>query len=221
MNEMETPTLLPVVLELFDGSGTAPSSGAAPGSGPPGGYGAAPGGRQSTGQTGDGRTGALPAPPGPPTENRLGAVPPPGAVPPSALEQLHRQRARIGQGQAEAQLRAWSDQAEQAKTLYPSFDLGREAQNRDFRSMLRAGVPVRQAFEVVHMDEIMATAAAMQAQATERAVTANIKAKGTRPQENGAGAASGFTVKDDVSRLTPKDRAEMARRAARGEVITF
>lgn len=134
---------------------------------------------------------------------------------------LQAQRQRMGQERADAQLRAWNDQAEQLKSVYPSFDLGREAQNRDFLSMLKAGVPVRQAYEVVHMDEIKAATATMQAKATERAITANIKAKGARPQENGAGAGAGFTVKDDVSRLTKKDRAEIARRAARGEVITF
>lgn len=136
-------------------------------------------------------------------------------------ELMRQQRARIGQDRANDQLRAWNAQAEQLKAIYPSFDLTREVQNRDFLSMLRSGVPVRQAYEVVHMDEIKAAAAAMQAKATEKAVTANIKAKGARPQENGAGAGSGFTVKDDVSRLTRKDRAEIARRAARGEVITF
>ena len=136
-------------------------------------------------------------------------------------ELLRAQRQRMGQDRADAQLRAWNDQAEQLKAVYPSFDLTREAQNRDFLSMLRSGVPVRQAYEVIHMDEIKAAAAAMQAKATEKAVTENIKAKGTRPQENGTGASSGFTVKDDVSRLTAKDRAEIARRAARGEVITF
>lgn len=136
-------------------------------------------------------------------------------------ELLRAQRQRMGQDRADAQLRAWNDQAEQLKAVYPSFDLTREAQNRDFLSMLRSGVPVRQAYEVIHMEEIKAAAAAMQAKATEKAVTENIKAKGTRPQENGTGASSGFTVKDDVSRLTAKDRAEIARRAARGEVITF
>jgi len=136
-------------------------------------------------------------------------------------ELLQAQRQRIGQERAQAQMQDWSRQAQQLKTMYPSFDLSQEAQNRDFVSMLRAGVPVRQAFEVIHMDEIKAAAASVQAKATEKAITANIKAKGARPQENGTGTTSGFTVKDDVSRLTPKDRAEIARRAARGEIITF
>lgn len=136
-------------------------------------------------------------------------------------ELLRQQRERMGRDRADAQIRAWNDQAEQLKAVYPSFDLTREAQNRDFLSMLKAGVPVRQAYEVVHMDEIKAATAAMQAKATEKAVTDNIKAKGTRPQENGTGAASGFTMKDDVHKLTPKDRAEIAKRVSRGEVITF
>lgn len=136
-------------------------------------------------------------------------------------ELMRQQQARLGRERADAQLNAWNDQAEQLRAVYPSFDLTREAQNRDFLSMLRSGVPVRQAYEVIHMDEIKEATAAMQAKATEKAVTANIKAKGARPQENGTGASSGFTVKDDVSRLTRKDRAEIARRAARGEVITF
>lgn len=136
-------------------------------------------------------------------------------------ELLRQQRDRVGRERAGRQLRAWDQQAEQARAVYPGLDLGTEARNPQFLSMLRSGVPVQTAYEVIHMDEIKASVAAAQAQATEKAVTDNIRAKGARPQENGAGAGAGFTVKDDVSRLTPKDRAELARRAARGEVITF
>lgn len=163
---------------------------------------------------GDGNAGEAPAPEGPPAAQP--PAPPSGAFPappPGAFPAPPPPPPTAGALLAQRQLRAWNEQAEQVKARYPDFDLGREAQDRTFRSMLRAGVPVRQAFEVVHMDELRAAA--------ERAVTANIKAKGARPQENGAGASSGFTVKDDVSRLTPRDRAELAKRAARGEVITF
>lgn len=134
---------------------------------------------------------------------------------------LRAQRQRLGEERANNQLRLWHEQAQQLKDLYPSFDLAREAKDPNFLSMLRAGVPVRQAFEVIHMEEIKAAAAAVQAKATEKAVTDGIRARGARPQENGAGAGAGFTIKDDVSRLTKKDRAEIARRAARGETIKF
>lgn len=87
--------------------------------------------------------------------------------------------------------------------------------------MLRAGVPVRHAYEVVHMEEIKAGVAQLTAQATEKQVVDGIRARGARPQENGTTSQSAFTVKDDVSKLSKKDRAEIARRAMMGEKITF
>lgn len=131
------------------------------------------------------------------------------------------QRRQRSQQAAEQQLQRWYGEAEQVKGLYPSFDLNAEVQNPQFLSMLRAGVPVQHAYEVVHMDDIKAGAARMAAQATEKQVTDGIRARGARPQENGTTAQSGFTVKDDVSKLSKKDRAEIARRAMMGETITF
>lgn len=56
---------------------------------------------------------------------------------------------------------------------------------------------------------------------TERAVTESIRARGLRPTENaltpGVGAVSGNTA----ARLSRAQRAEMARRAAKGERIEF
>ena len=134
---------------------------------------------------------------------------------------LDFQRRQRSQQAAEQQLQRWYGEAEQVKGLYPSFDLNAEVQNPQFLSMLRAGVPVQHAYEVVHMDDIKAGAARMAAQATEKQVTDGIRARGARPQENGTTAQSGFTVKDDVSKLSKKDRAEIARRAMMGETITF
>lgn len=110
-------------------------------------------------------------------------------------ELLRAQRQRMGQERADAQLRAWNGQAEQLRAIYPSFDLTREAQNREFLSMLKAGVPVRQAYEVVHMDEIKAAAAAETAQAgaeTARAgaETAKTAAETARGRAEIAGSAA-------------------------------
>ena len=118
-------------------------------------------------------------------------------------------------------MQRWMAESEPVKSVYGSFDLGKEVQNPQFLSMLKAGVPVQHAYEVVHMDEIKAGIAKMQAQATEKQVVAGIRAKGARPQENGVSSQSAFTVKDDVSKLTKKDRAEAVRRALRGEHIEF
>lgn len=119
------------------------------------------------------------------------------------------------------QTQKWVQEARELRQLYPSFDLATEMQSRQFLSMLKSGVPVRTAYEVVHMEEIKAAVEQSAAKAAEKQVVDGIRAKGMRPPENGTAAQSGFTVKDDVSRLTKRDRAEIARRVARGEKIEF
>lgn len=122
---------------------------------------------------------------------------------------------------AEQQLQKWHLEAENLKIIYPGFDFAAEAENPNFLSLLRSGVPLKQAFEVIHMDDIVAGAEAAQAAATEKQIVDGIRAKGARPKENGSSSQSAFLVKDDVSKLTKKDRAEIARRAALGEQISF
>lgn len=130
-------------------------------------------------------------------------------------------RAAQQQEQADNQLRQWWQQGEELKRSYPSFDLQREAQNPEFLRLLQSGVPVDHAFQVIHMDEIMQGVAANTAKAAERQITANIRARGSRPAEAGASGKASFTVKNDVSKLSKKDRAEIAKRAMRGERIEF
>ena len=135
-------------------------------------------------------------------------------------EQLIRaERIRQGQESANRQTQAWIQEAEALKATYPSFNLGAEAQNPQFLSMLQAGVPVQHAYEVIHMDEIKAAERQLAAKATEQQVTANVRARGSRPAENGTTSQGGFTIKNDPSKWSKKDRAEIARRVQRGEQI--
>ena len=134
---------------------------------------------------------------------------------------MRDQQQRRSQQAAQQQLQKWYGEAEQVKGVYPSFDLNAEVKNRQFISMLKSGVPMQHAYEVVHLDDIKAGVAKMQAKATERQVVDGIRAKGARPQENGTTSQSAFTVKDDVGKLTKAERAEIARRVARGETIKF
>ncbi len=132
-----------------------------------------------------------------------------------ALEQRQRQQGM------EAQLQRWYSQAEEARAVYPELDMDRESRDPRFLSMLKAGVPVQHAYEVLHMDTIKAQVAQDAARTSAQRVTDNVRARGARPAENGTSTGSGFLVKNDVSKLTKKDRAEIARRAARGEKIEF
>lgn len=128
---------------------------------------------------------------------------------------------RLGEQQAQRQLQAWHQQAEQVKELYPSFDLRAECSNRDFLGLLRAGVGVQQAYELMHMEEIKAATARSAAQTASEQMTASIKAKAARPTENGTSRQSAVITKSDVHNLSRQDRAEVARRAMRGETIRF
>ena len=128
---------------------------------------------------------------------------------------------RRGEDQANAQIQAWVKEAEAVKAKYAGFDLNTEARDPKFLGLLKAGTPMELAYRVMHMDAMMSDAIQTVAAATEQKVVANVKAKGSRPAESGAAAQGGFTYRDDVSKLTKAERAEIARRVQRGERITF
>lgn len=116
---------------------------------------------------------------------------------------------------------AWMEQAEKAKTVYPSFDLNAEMQNPRFVDLLRSNVDVRTAYEVIHKDEIIPAAMQFTAQQTKSKLAKSIASGTARPAENGISSQSAARVKSDVSQLSKADRDEIYRRAQRGEKITF
>ncbi len=131
------------------------------------------------------------------------------------------QQRRVTDAQAQAQMQQWYQEAEALKGKFPNFSLESECANPEFISLLKAKVPMEHAYKTIHFNELMNDAMATAASTTEKSVVSNIRAKGSRPIENGTAAQSAFTIKDDVSKLSKKDRAEIARRAMRGEKITF
>jgi len=123
--------------------------------------------------------------------------------------------------QADQTYNAWMQQAEEMKAEYPGFNLDAEVQNRDFLGMLRANVPVKVAYEAAHMGEIKQNVAKSTAKQTEANVTSSIRANGQRPTEAGTAQQSGIIVKNDVSKFTKADRAEIAKRVNRGENVNL
>jgi hypothetical protein len=122
---------------------------------------------------------------------------------------------------ANRQYAQWMEQADKAKAVYPSFNLNAELQNPQFLNLLRSNVDVRTAYEVIHKDEIIPAAMQFTAKAVEQKITNKIIANGARPAENGNSSQGASVTKSDVSLLTKADRAEIARRVARGEKISF
>lgn len=135
---------------------------------------------------------------------------------------LRKMQAREeGQRQAQEKLNRWYAEAEKLKETYPAFDFKTECENRDFLGLLRSGLSVKQAYELQHMDELKAAAERSAAQAAGEQVVAKLKSKASRPSENGTSHQSAAIVKNDVHSLTRAERAEIARRAARGDIIKF
>ena len=88
--------------------------------------------------------------------------------------------------------------------------------------MLKSGVDVKNAYMVVHMDDIMSGAMQYTAQQISQKTVNDIMARGMRPAENGANSTGAATItKTDPTKFTKKDREEISRRVARGEIITL
>lgn len=134
---------------------------------------------------------------------------------------LQQQQDVVNQQKADAQLQQWTMEAEALKQSYPQFSLEEEAQNPDFVRLLQAGTPMEHAYKVLHLDEILTDTRNVTAAYTQKQVTENIKARGQRPQEAGLNSNNAITYKTDVASMSKQDIMEMARRAKRGEMISF
>ena len=145
------------------------------------------------------------------------------------VKKMERENAELKAQMEEAQRQengkklyaAWMQQADEAKKVYPSFDLRAEMNNPKFVDLLRSNIDVRTAYEVLHKDEIIPAAMQFTAQTVESKLAKSIASNGARPSENGMSSQSAAVVKSDVSQLSKADRAEIIRRVQRGEKIRF
>ena len=145
------------------------------------------------------------------------------------VKQMERENADLKAQMQEAQKQengkklyaAWMQQADEAKKVYPSFDLRAEMNNPKFVDLLRSNIDVRTAYEVLHKDEIIPAAMQFTAKTVESKLAKSIASNGARPSENGMSSQSAAVVKSDVSQLSKEDRAEIIRRVQRGEKIRF
>ena len=126
---------------------------------------------------------------------------------------------------AQETMAQWTQQADALKNIYPNFDFQNEINNpqtgEGFKRMLRSGVDVKTAYQALHFDEILPSAMHTTAEKAREQTVNNIKSRSTRPSENGISSQTGVIVKNDVSKLTAADRKEIAKRVARGEIISF
>ncbi|MBQ8390967.1 MAG: hypothetical protein IJX50_00270 [Clostridia bacterium] len=126
------------------------------------------------------------------------------------------------QAKVERQMQAWRNEAKEIMAIYPEFNLEDELQNPDFARLISATderyrMPMKQIYEMLHHDDLMKAAEKRAAEAYSKSVNANKQ----RPNENGTGNQNAVSGAFNVSKLSKKDRADLAKRAGRGEIITL
>lgn len=112
-----------------------------------------------------------------------------------------------------------SRQAEALKETYPNFDLNTESENYDFVNLIKKGVDVKTAFEVLHKDEILQGAMQYTAKQVAQKVANSVQSRANRPMENGVSSQAAVTKSFDVSKMTKQQREDLEKRAMKGEKI--
>lgn len=148
------------------------------------------------------------------------------------MKALERENAQFKRAADEAQrhqnaellYQKWQEESDACKQVYPNFDLRAEINQPEtserFMSLLKSGVDVRTAYEVVHKDDIIGGAMQLTAQKIQEKTIADIRTRGMRPAENGgAGNSTAVIRKGDPTQFTKRDRDEISRRVMRGERI--
>lgn len=140
-----------------------------------------------------------------------------------AIERENAQyKARDAQAEIDRKYQALLEQVPGVQEFYPDFDFDRVSEeNPLFRKLCVMGIPMKNAFEVTHLDEIMSRGmqyAAQTAAAKTQAVQAHNR---QRPDENGLSGNGKAETPVDISKLSVKQMQELNERARRGETITL
>ena len=131
-----------------------------------------------------------------------------------------RQEAEIQAG-AGRMVEAWKAQAAQIRETYPEFDLGKEMESPGFTKLLRAGIDMQSAYELLHKEEIIPAAMRYAAQTVERKLAENLRFAQQRPSENGVSGGTAAVPGSRVAQMTRKEILEACRKVERGEKISF
>lgn len=137
-------------------------------------------------------------------------------------EALHKAREEAERkNQKDAVFQKWDREAEELKRMYPQFDLQGEIQDKRFLDLMGAGIDMRTIYETLHHDEILPALMQQTAKAATKQQAAAARSGQMRPAENGMSSRPAAQTVKDPAKMTKEERQEYARRAARGEIITF
>lgn len=137
----------------------------------------------------------------------------------------HRAKDAAEAQRAEQQQRyeALMKQEAEVKAMYPNFDFKTEVEsNPAFQNLMRTGlVSMKNAYEALHHDEIMAQAMQFASKQAAAKTQASIDANSRRPAENGLNSSVAADTKVDVNKLTDKQMDEYIRKVRAGHRVSF
>ncbi len=128
---------------------------------------------------------------------------------------------QLEQSEMRKRTKKWMEEAKELSEKYPDFDIEAIADDPKFIQMLKAGIDMKSAYYALHHEEILDKMVKQAREDASLKITDSIRAKGKRPDENGIAGKSTAIFKTDVSKLTSKERAEIAKRVKKGETIRF
>lgn len=131
-------------------------------------------------------------------------------------------REQIKAAETEEVLAAWRREEAAAREIYPSFSMSSELLNEPlFGVLLKNGVGVRQAYECVHLKEIISSAVRYAVAETGRRAAGAKNGSSTRPGENSVLDRASSVTRTDVKNLTEKDIMRILSDVSKGAKISF
>lgn len=112
-------------------------------------------------------------------------------------------------------------QEAEVKALYPEFDLQTEVANDEFARLVKAGIPLKTAYEVVHKDDIITGAMAKTAEEVSKKMSNAIQSGKNRPLENGIKSGAPVSQTISIGNLTPEQMAQIDKLVSRGSKVDF
>ena len=133
-----------------------------------------------------------------------------------AAEEAARREARA-RALAEAQSRRWALEAAALRARQPDFDLDAMRADPTFALLLTHGASLERAWRAATVEQRERAARAE----AERALSADIRARGLRPAEAGAGSDAVIDLRPDVRSLSDREVLDVLERLKRRERVSF
>lgn len=138
---------------------------------------------------------------------------------------LGEQRAQQEAMRRQQMFESWDAMIPEVEAKYPDFDVQAEANDpetgKSFTDLLGMGWSMLQAYEAIHVNDLMNRTAKAASQQAAASTAQQIRAGQGRPLENGASRQSKIGNTVDPSKFTDEDFERINRKVAAGEHVTF